>query len=155
MCTQYGRFKLGHTVQLKDYDIFTKGDIVQDPKYPNVLVYMHPGLPGNQPTMVRFLKPGCKEKEEAEHLLHTWLLPWVATLRESVSSTKDSGIDPLTQSSLGSVDSAGSMLQAVVGMYLFVCTLTRRYHFHPYTQRPQTTSLEVGMSKKYVNVYNQ
>ena len=113
---QYGRSKLGHTVQLKSYDIFSKGDIVQDIKYPNVLWYMHPALPGDVPTMVRFLKPTCKEKEAAEHLLHVWLLPWVQFLRESVKSncTTDGEfvIDPLIHSSLGSVDSAGSMLQA-------------------------------------------
>ena len=115
---QYGRCNLGHTVQLKEYDVFTKGDIVQDPNYPNVLIHMHPGLPGTLPTMVRFLKPGCKEKEAAEHLLHTWLLPWLAYLRDSVPNTTKGQLNPLTQSSLGSIDSAGSMLQSVVGARL-------------------------------------
>lgn len=112
---QYGRSKLGHTVKLKEYDVFTKGDVVTNPKYPNVLVYMHPGLPGSLPTMLRFLKAGCKEKEAAEHLLHEWLLPWVSFLRESVDSNHSGKLDPLIHSSLGSIDSAGSMLTAVVG----------------------------------------
>ena len=99
--SQYGRCKLGHTVKLHDYDVFSKGDIVQDTKYPNVLVYMHPGLPGSQPTMVRFLKSGFKEREAADHALHTWLLSWVEILRKTVSSTNNSDlIDPLTQGSI-------------------------------------------------------
>ena len=53
---QFGRCKLGHTVRLKKYDKFSKGDVITNIKYPNVLVYMHPGLPGDLPTMVRFLK---------------------------------------------------------------------------------------------------
>lgn len=61
------------------------------------------------------LKVGCKEYEAAAHLLHVWLLPWVAFLRDSVkaSATCDSKLDPLVHSSLGSLDSVGSMLRAV------------------------------------------
>ena len=31
--------------------------------------------------MLRFLKPDCKEYEAAEHLLYTWLIPWVKRLQ--------------------------------------------------------------------------
>ena len=59
---------------LKSYDVFSKGDIVQDPKYPNVLVYMHPGLPGDVPTMVRFLKvPSPRTLIAYTHTLYTYI----------------------------------------------------------------------------------
>lgn len=53
---QFGRCNLGHTVRLKKYDKFRNGEITTNTKYPNVLVYMHPGMPGDLPTMVWFLK---------------------------------------------------------------------------------------------------
>lgn len=149
-CVQYGRCKLGHTIQLKNYDTFTKGDIIQDINYPNVLVYMHPGLPGHVPTMVRFLKPACKEKEAAEHLLHTWLLPWVKFLRTDVP-TKD--LNPLIHSSLGSIDSAGSMLSAVVGMRQRLMHTTTADDTYVFTHI-QITSKMVGMFTKFVIAFS-
>ena len=54
-----GLSELGHTVQLKDYDIFDE-EFVQDLRWPNVIWWMHPAsVKGAKPTMLRLLKCGC------------------------------------------------------------------------------------------------